>query len=83
MGTDAVSIINIPELVNPFREVDHNSILPSQVKFIGDNACFRRDIGPIYDILLKWFDEDVQQIAMGRPKKMAVHCYMNHWIRLA
>ena len=74
MGTDADSIINIPDLVKTFREGDHNSILPSQVKLIGDNACLRLDIGPIYYILLKWFEENVQRIVMARPKKMAIHC---------
>lgn len=81
MGTNADSIINIPDLVKTFRKGDHNSILPSHIKFIGDNSCLRRDIGPIYDIFLKWFEEGVQRIAMARPKKMAIHCYMNHWMR--
>lgn len=73
MGTDNDSITNLPEIVEILRKGDHNPVLPSQIKLIVDNACSRRDIYSIYDVLLKWFEKDVQRVAMARPKDLAIH----------
>lgn len=80
MGTDVHSISKLANIVETLRRRDHKSTLPSQVKLVCDNASSRRDIDFIYDVLLKWFEEHVQRIAMARPKKVAIHCDVNHWM---
>lgn len=80
MGTDADSQTKCPDLVKTFRKGDCNPILLSQVKLFDDNACLRREIDDIYDILFKRFEEEIQRVTMTRPKKMVIPCHMIHWM---
>lgn len=65
MGTDADSIINIPDLVKTFREGDHDSIFPSQVNSL---AIMRASV-EILALFMTSSCNDLKKTSSERPKE--------------